>query len=63
MYTLVKNGAATQMTAASFSRDFDENIQNFTFDLAESNLTHFIASDAYNTTTCRFKMSEAYDLL
>jgi len=63
LYTLVKNGAATQITAASFTGYFGKKIQKCTFDLVESNLTHFIASDAHNTTTRGFKMSEAYDLL
>ncbi|MBS4200606.1 tyrosine protein phosphatase [Bacillus sp. FJAT-49732] len=63
LYTLVKNGAATQITATSFAGYFGKKIQKFAFDLVESNLTHFIASDAHNTTTRGFKMSEAYDLL
>lgn len=63
LYKLVTNGAATQITAASFTGNFGKNIQKFTFDLIESNLTHFIASDAHNTTKRGFKMAEAYDLL
>ncbi|MBW8350267.1 tyrosine protein phosphatase [Bacillus sp. IITD106] len=63
LYSLVKNGAATQITAASFTGYFGKKIQKFTFDLIETNLTHFIASDAHNTTTRGFKMSEAVELL
>ncbi|MCR2823810.1 tyrosine-protein phosphatase [Lederbergia panacisoli] len=63
LYKLVKNGTATQITAASFSGYFGKKIQNFTFDLVAANLTHFMASDAHNTTTRGFKMSEACDLL
>ncbi|MBS4223306.1 tyrosine-protein phosphatase [Lederbergia citrea] len=63
LYRLVKNGATTQITAASFAGDFGHKIQKFTFDLVESNLTHFIASDAHNTKKRSFKMEKAYDLL
>ncbi|MBS4218981.1 tyrosine protein phosphatase [Bacillus sp. FJAT-49711] len=63
LYKLVNNGAATQITAASFTGYFGKKIQKFTFDLIEANLTHFIASDAHNTATRGFKMSEAFDLL
>jgi len=63
LYTLVKNGAATQITAASFAGYFGKKIQQFTFDLVRANLTHFIASDAHNTDTRGFKISEAFDLL
>lgn len=63
LYKLVQNGAATQITAASFTGHFGKKIQKFTFDLIESNLTHFIASDAHNTKKRGFKMEEAYELL
>ncbi|MFD1707470.1 tyrosine-protein phosphatase [Siminovitchia sediminis] len=61
LYKLVKNGAATQITAASFVGYFGKKIQKFTADLIEANLTHFIASDAHNTTNRTFKMEEAYE--
>ncbi|CAM4161638.1 tyrosine-protein phosphatase [Lederbergia lenta] len=63
LYKLVKNGVATQITAGSFTGYFGKKIQKFTFDLIESNLTHFLASDAHNTTKRCFKMEEAYELL
>ncbi|MBS4223356.1 tyrosine-protein phosphatase [Lederbergia citrea] len=63
LYKLVKNGAATQITAASFAGYFGKKIQKFTFDLVEANLTHFIASDAHNTTKRGFIMEEGLDLL
>ncbi|WP_062108609.1 tyrosine-protein phosphatase [Bacillus niameyensis] len=63
LYRLVKNGVATQITAASIAGYFGKKIEKFTFDLIESNLTHFLASDAHNTTTRGFKMAEACDLL
>ncbi|MBS4206716.1 CpsB/CapC family capsule biosynthesis tyrosine phosphatase [Bacillus sp. FJAT-50079] len=63
LYKLVKNGVATQITAASFTGYFGKKIQKFAFDLIEANLTHFMASDAHNTTKRSFKMEEAFDLL
>ena len=63
LYRLVKNGAATQITASSLAGYLGKKIQRFTFDLIEANLTHFIASDAHNTTKRGFKMAEAYDLV
>ncbi len=63
LYRLVKNGAATQLTAASIAGYFGKNIQKFTGQIIEANLAHFIASDAHNITTRAFKMKEAYDFI
>ncbi len=61
LYKFVKNGALTQVTAASVAGKFGKKIQKFTHQLIEANLTHFIASDAHNTTNRGFHMQEAYD--
>lgn len=63
LYQFVKNGAATQVTAASIVGNFGKKIQKFTEDLIRANLTHFIASDAHNTTTRAFKMEEALEAI
>ncbi|WP_339165506.1 CpsB/CapC family capsule biosynthesis tyrosine phosphatase [Siminovitchia sp. FSL H7-0308] len=63
LYQFVKNGAATQVTAASVVGYFGKKIQKFTEDLIQANLTHFIASDAHNTTTRAFKMEEALEVI
>jgi protein-tyrosine phosphatase len=60
LYQLVKKGALTQVTASSVTGHFGKNIKKFTHQLIEANLTHFIASDAHNTTSRGFKMAEAY---
>ncbi|WP_059173408.1 tyrosine-protein phosphatase [Bacillus sp. FJAT-27445] len=62
LYTLVKNGVLTQITASSVCGYFGKKIKNFSFQLIESNLTHFIASDAHNTHSRGFKMQEAYEV-
>ena len=63
LYRLVKNGALTQITAASLCGGFGKNIKRFTQQLIEANLTHFIASDAHNVTTRSCKMAQAIELL
>ncbi|MGD6849029.1 tyrosine-protein phosphatase [Rossellomorea aquimaris] len=63
LYNLVKNGSATQLTASSLTGYFGKNIQKFSQQLIEANLTHFIASDAHNIHNRSFKMEEAMDTL
>ncbi len=62
LYKLVKNGAVTQLTASSLVGYFGKNIQKFSQQLIEANLTHFIASDAHNIHNRSSKMEEAMDL-
>ncbi|WP_170007330.1 tyrosine-protein phosphatase [Bacillus fonticola] len=63
LYQLVKNGAATQITAGSLVGDFGKKISQFSQQIIEANLTHFIASDAHNTTNRPFKMAEAMNFV
>ncbi|RXJ02262.1 tyrosine protein phosphatase [Anaerobacillus alkaliphilus] len=63
LYKLVESGALTQVTASSVTGRFGKKIKKFTNDLIEHNLTHFIASDAHNTTSRSFHLREAYELI
>jgi protein-tyrosine phosphatase len=63
LYQLVKKGALTQVTAASISGGFGKKIKNFSMQLIEANLTHFIASDAHNITSRSFKMTDACEVI
>ncbi|UTR16175.1 tyrosine protein phosphatase [Salipaludibacillus sp. LMS25] len=63
LYEFVKNGALTQVTAGSVAGKFGKKISKFSFELIESHLTHFIASDAHNTLNRTFNMAEAYDVI
>ncbi|QKY70315.1 tyrosine-protein phosphatase [Lentibacillus sp. CBA3610] len=63
LYEFVQKGALTQVTAASLNGNFGKNIQKFSHQLVEANLTHFLASDAHNTTTRGFVMDEAFQEL
>lgn len=59
LYEFVRNGTLTQITAASLVGKFGKKIKKFTHELVENNLTHFIASDAHNTTSRGSNMQEA----
>lgn len=63
LYTLVINGALTQVTASSLIGNFGKKINHFCLQLIEHNLTHIIASDAHNITTRAFHLQEAYNII
>ncbi|OAH54493.1 tyrosine protein phosphatase [Domibacillus aminovorans] len=63
LYKLIKNGALSQITAASINGQFGKKIKHLSMQLIEANLTHFIASDAHNTTTRAFGLRQAYDAI
>lgn len=63
LYEFVRKGALTQITAGSLIGKFGKTIEKVTKQLIEANLTHFLASDAHNTTSRAFWMREAYEAL
>ncbi|QCJ44769.1 tyrosine protein phosphatase [Bacillus sp. S3] len=63
LYNLVEKGALTQVTASSLCGYFGKKIKNFSNQLIEANLTHFIGSDAHNVLNRTFKMDEAFSLI
>ncbi|KAB7707384.1 tyrosine protein phosphatase [Bacillus aerolatus] len=63
LYNLVKNGAATQITASSYIGKFGKKIQMFTEQLIDANLTHLFASDAHNVKNRSFHMAQAHERL
>lgn len=60
LYSFVKNGALTQITASSLTGHFGKKIKKFSEQLIQADLAHFIASDAHNITTRSFKNAEAF---
>ena len=60
LYNLVRNGALTQVTAASVTGKLGREIQKFSYQMIESNLTHLVASNAHDTRKRGFFMKEAY---
>ncbi|PMC37365.1 tyrosine protein phosphatase [Bacillus sp. UMB0899] len=63
LYNLVSKGVLTQITSGSVVGKFGKKIQKFTMQLIDSNLTHFIASDAHNTSTRSFHFSESLSVI
>ncbi|MFC7393002.1 tyrosine-protein phosphatase [Scopulibacillus cellulosilyticus] len=63
LYQLVKGGALTQVTAACLCGKFGKKIKKLSLQMIENNLTHFIASDAHNTTMRNFYMQEAFEII
>ncbi|HLS10217.1 tyrosine-protein phosphatase [Lentibacillus sp.] len=63
LYRMVEKGVLSQVTASSVCGKFGKKIQKFSHQLIETNLTHFIASDAHNTSTRGFYLKDAYDEL
>src|SRR5690625_2334751 len=60
LYRMVKNGALTQVAAASVAGKAGRGTRRFAYQLIEANLTHFIASNAHNKKK-GFYMDLAYD--
>ncbi|MGD6816603.1 tyrosine-protein phosphatase [Metabacillus sp. 113a] len=60
LYNLVKKGALTQVTAGSIAGGFGKKIKKLSLDLIEAQQAHFIASDAHNTSSRGFYMTDAY---
>ena len=63
LFVFVEKGTLTQVTAGSIVGKLGKKIQKFSLSLIEANLTHFLASDAHNTTTRPFYMAEAYSVI
>jgi protein-tyrosine phosphatase len=63
LYDLVRNGALSQITAASVVGKFGRQIEKFSNELLTANLVHFIASDVHNTTTRKSYLREAYETI
>lgn len=61
LYKLIKNGALSQVTAASVNGKFGKKAKALSMQLIESNLTHFLATDAHNTTSRGFGLAAAYN--
>ncbi|MCI2253115.1 tyrosine protein phosphatase [Domibacillus sp. PGB-M46] len=63
LYKLIKNGALSQVTAASVNGQFGKKVKALSMQLIEANLTHFVASDAHNTTSRGFGLVQAYNAI
>ncbi|WP_221567176.1 tyrosine-protein phosphatase [Alkalihalobacillus sp. TS-13] len=61
LFELVNDGVLTQVTSSSLIGNFGKNIQKFSRQLIEHELTHFIASDAHNISSRAFHLRGAYE--
>ncbi|WP_026672869.1 tyrosine-protein phosphatase [Alkalihalobacterium bogoriense] len=60
LYEFVKNGALTQVTSSSITGHFGKKIKQYSEQIIEANLTHFVASDAHNIDARTFRLASAY---
>ncbi|GGF22568.1 tyrosine protein phosphatase [Halobacillus andaensis] len=60
LYTLVKNGAYTQVTAASLCGKYGRAVKKLSMQLIEANLVHVIASDVHEVTKKGLYMKQAF---
>ncbi|WP_368503148.1 tyrosine-protein phosphatase [Alkalihalophilus sp. As8PL] len=63
LYDFVQNGVLTQVTSSSLTGHFGKKIKQFSNQLIEANLTHFVASDAHNTDSRPFRLRESYAVI
>lgn len=63
LYKLITNGALAQVTAGSVTGRFGKRIKKFSQQLIQSNLVHFVSSDAHNLEGRSFYMREALEVI
>ncbi|MEH6916567.1 CpsB/CapC family capsule biosynthesis tyrosine phosphatase [Priestia megaterium] len=63
LYKLITNGALAQVTAGSVTGRFGKRIKKFSQQLIQSNLVHFVSSDAHNLQGRSFYMREALEVI
>jgi len=63
LYNFIKNGALAQLTAGSVTGHFGKKIKKFSHQLIQSNLVHFVSSDAHNLEGRSFRMHEALKVM
>ena len=63
LYKFVTNGALAQVTAGSVTGHFGKKIKRFSHQLIQSNLVHFVSSDAHNLEGRSFRMREALEVI
>lgn len=60
LYRIVRNGALTQVSAASLAGKLGRNAERFANQILDANLAHFVASNAHNNKKQGFFMKEAF---
>lgn len=63
LYECIMAGTHTQITATSIIGHFGKKIMNFSHELIQSNMVHFLASDAHHAVNRGFHMSEVFGII
>jgi protein-tyrosine phosphatase len=63
LYQLVKKGACVQLIAGSVIGNNGKKVKRFVSEIIDSNLAHFIASDAHDKKSSSFLLQEAYSAI
>ncbi|MBM7618407.1 protein-tyrosine phosphatase [Bacillus tianshenii] len=63
LYQLVKKGACVQLNAGSVNGNNGKKVKKFVSEIIDSNLAHFIASDARDKKSSSFMLQEAYSTI
>lgn len=63
LYQLVNKGALAQVTAASVTGDFGEELQETAFKMIENGLIHVVASDAHHAEVRPFMLRKAFETI
>jgi len=61
LYEFVRNGSLTQITSGSLIGKFGKEVEQFSEEIIDANLAHFIASDAHDIKNRSFHLAEAYE--
>src|SRR5699024_6275300 len=63
LHEFISFGALSQITASSLLGVFGKDVEKFSYKLLKRKLSHFIASDAHNTTVRWFDLADAYEVI
>ncbi|WHY76645.1 tyrosine protein phosphatase [Neobacillus sp. WH10] len=63
LFTLVQEGALTQLTSGSIIGHFGKKVKSFSEKIIKHNLAHFVATDAHNIGTRGFCLHDAYEMI
>lgn len=60
LFDLVNGGALSQITSSSLLGDFGRKVKKISLQMIDNNLTHFVASDAHNSSVRPFVMEKLF---
>ncbi|MDN6721612.1 MAG: capsular biosynthesis protein [Staphylococcus equorum] len=60
LFDLINGGALSQITTSSLLGDFGSNVRKLSLKMIDSNLAHFIASDAHSATNRPFILKKLF---